>query len=314
MNEQFANDILEGLTANPKWLPSKYFYDEAGDKLFQEIMGLSEYYLTNAEYQVLQKYKDKLLAHADGEKQVNLIELGAGDGMKTKVLLSYFLKNHRGFTYIPIDISANALDLLESDLSKTYPNLHIKGIQGDYPGVLQTIKKEFNTRKLVLFLGSNLGNFSREAAKQFLEKLSASLSKGDLLLIGIDLQKDPMTILKAYNDKLGVTAKFNYNILHRLNRELGADFRIQNFYHYPVYEPRLGEARSYLVSKFHQEVTLQKINKTVTFVAGEAVLTEISRKYTLDQVHDLARLTGFDLIDNYLDDNAFFTDSLWKVK
>ena len=313
MDEQFAKDIDEGLSAIPKKLPSKYFYDEKGDKLFQKIMGLSEYYPTDAEYEILFRYKNNLLkTYLMNHSPFNIIELGAGDGLKTKVLLRYFLEEKVDFHYIPVDISQNVLNILETDLGESFPELSMKGLQGDYFEVLEKIKHDYSGKNFIIFLGANIGNFSFDEAKGFLTSLSKHINTGDQLLIGFDLQKDPQTILQAYNDGSGVTRNFNLNILERINRELGGEFNPLHFYHYPVYEPTFGEARSYLVSKIAQSVYIAALDKTFDFQFGEAILTEISKKYNLKQIQALAGYSGFSIQNHFFDSRNYFVDSLWK--
>lgn len=313
MNNQFARDIDAGLSAEPKSLPSKYFYDEQGDKLFQQIMGLREYYLTDAEYEILYRYKENLhKTFLTDQYPLNLIELGAGDGLKTKVLLRYFLEEQADFSYIPVDISQNVLQLLEQDLKETFPGLRFGGLQGDYFEVLKIIKHDFKGRNLILLLGANIGNFSFTEAKSFLRSLAAHMNQHDMLLIGFDLQKDPLTILNAYNDKSGITRAFNLNLLHRINKELGGDFNALHYYHYPVYDPTCGEARSYIVSKIAQSVYIGALNKSFEFGYGEPILTEISKKYNDRQINQLAEFAGFKILNHFTDSRHFFIDSLWQ--
>jgi len=192
-NADFANDTIKGLEANPKRLFSKYFYDKKGDKLFQDIMAMPEYYLTNCEFEIFETQKAEILEFVR-EADFDLIELGAGDGTKTKVLLEYLVSQEADFQYLPIDISQNALDGLESDLNVTMPQVKVKPQQGDYFGVLKSLKNIGSRRKMVLFLGSNIGNFTKEEAVSFLKEMKTSLSPGDMVLIGSDLKKDPSII------------------------------------------------------------------------------------------------------------------------
>ncbi|MFC2087052.1 L-histidine N(alpha)-methyltransferase [Bacteroidota bacterium] len=312
--KKFAKDVQEGLTSNPKYLPSMYFYDETGDKLFQEIMGLSEYYLTDSEFEILFGIKDQILTLLNRDESFNLIELGAGDGYKTKILLHHFIEKKIRFEYIPIDISKNAVVSLVEDVEKSLNGIQVKGIVGEYFEMLDEIKNHTRFRNLILFLGSNIGNFNFEQAADFLRRLNSKLKKNDLVLIGFDLQKDPQTILNAYNDKAGVTRDFNLNLLTRINRELGADFNTNNFYHYPVYDPHAGEARSYLVSKMAQTVYIKELNQNFDFQYGEFIFTEISKKFNISQIEQLAELSGFNVEKDYFDSKKYFVDSMWRVK
>ncbi|MEQ9167590.1 MAG: L-histidine N(alpha)-methyltransferase, partial [Fulvivirga sp.] len=226
---QFATDVIEGLSSNPKRLPSKYFYDHKGDALFQQIMALDEYYLTRTEYTILDLYKAQILAHFQPDsKAFNLIEFGAGDGYKTKVLLRHFINKNADFRYMPIDISGNVLEQLETSLKAELPALNVTPVCNHYFKALEELKEE-KERNVILFLGSNIGNFTEEQADSFLKGLYDALKPDDILFIGFDLKKDPKVILDAYNDKQGVTAAFNFNLLDRINNEMGGNFNTSQF-------------------------------------------------------------------------------------
>lgn len=309
----FAQDVHSGLTEFPKRLPSKYFYDENGDQLFQTIMGLGEYYLTRCEFEIFDKQKERILKSFLGEDaSFNLVELGAGDGTKTKVLLNHFVNEGVNFSYSPIDISQHVLDLLSKDLAKSIPNLKVNAIQGDYFEALSKLNENHFEKEVVLFLGSNIGNFSNGAAPAFLKKLSQNLSKGDLFLIGFDLMKDPNVILNAYNDKLGVTKEFNINLLKRINNELGGNFDLEGFEHFPTYDPITGETKSHLISNKEQTVKIAATGDTYRFDAWEAIHTEVSQKYSLKSIHKFAEEAGFKVIEDFTDERNYYVDSLWE--
>lgn len=309
----FAEDVREGLMQSPKTLPSKYFYNEKGDKLFQTIMGLGEYYLTRCEFEIFKGQKQQFLEQFLGNDETfKLIELGAGDGTKTKVLLNHFVRAGVDFTYAPIDISQNVLDILEEDLSQSIPELKVETAQGDYFEALARLNKKHEAKEVVLFLGSNIGNFSIEGAHEFLGQLSANLSSGDLLLIGFDLMKNPQTILNAYNDKLGVTREFNMNLLDRMNDELGANFNTDKFKHFPTYNPITGETRSHLVSIENQSVFIEALDESFEFDAWEAIHTEVSQKYSPKMIQEFARRSGFRIVHDFTDECGYFVDSLWE--
>lgn len=311
-NSQFLNDVLTGLKSEPKKLSSKYFYDKKGDELFQQIMELDEYYLTNAEYEIFENNKEKILDVFQGEGQeFRLIEFGAGDGYKTKVLLEYFIGTQAKFEYKPIDISQNALDKLKSDLNGNIPKLNITAEQGDYFQVLRRLPKVNHKKNIIMFLGSNIGNFNWQEAETFLSAIRGKLFTDDLLFLGLDLKKDPDKILSAYNDSQGVTRNFNLNLLQRINRELEANFDINSFDHYPSYNPVNGECISTLISTKKQEVTID--GNTIGFEQWEPIHTEISRKYSLGQIKKLATKCGFEIKENFLDSNRYFVDSVWKA-
>ncbi|WP_323757432.1 L-histidine N(alpha)-methyltransferase [Roseivirga sp.] len=309
----FAKDIHSGLSSNPKCLSSKYFYDETGDQLFQTIMGLEEYYLTRSEFEIFDQQKKEILKSFLGEDtSFNLVELGAGDGTKTKVLLKYFVSQGVDFSYSPIDISQHVLDVLSEDLGESIPKLQVNAIQGDYFDALAKLNENHFQKEVVLFLGSNIGNFSNGSAPKFLTRLGDNLSTGDLLFIGFDLMKDPNVILSAYNDKLGVTKEFNINLLRRINKELGANFDLEGYEHFPTYNPITGETKSHLVSNKAQEVFIKATGETYSFDAWEAIHTEVSQKYSLKMIHQFAEQAGFKVIKNFTDKNNFYVDALWE--
>jgi len=314
MNEQFARDVLKGLSARHKYLSSKYFYDEQGDALFQRIMDLPEYYLTRSEYQIFETHRQEMLNAFEGTGgSFDLIEFGAGDGLKTKVLLQHFLEAKTDFTYMPIDISQNALDILQKDLNANMPELDVQPLQGEYFQALSQLPAENGRKKVVLFLGSNIGNFLHDIAVDFLSKLSQILNTGDHLLMGVDLKKDPQAVSAAYNDAQGVTRAFNLNLLERINREFTADFNLDKFMHYPTYNPMNGEARSFLVSVEPQTVNLGKLNASFHFDAWETISMELSQKYDLHMLQDLALNSGFKMVNHFYDSRKFFTDTLFEV-
>lgn len=305
----FKNDIEKGLDSNPKSLPSKYFYDEIGDALFVEIMEMPEYYLTRCELDIF-KNKTNQIVNALGVAQDSyseLIELGAGDGLKTKELLKYLSDNNYNFDYFPIDISINALNLLEENLKNELPNVSVKTQEGDYFEVLDYLKKS-KKPKVILFLGSNIGNMKDDRAEEFIYRLGSNLHKGDKLLLGVDLIKSKDIVLPAYNDSKGITAKFNINLLARINQELGADFNLNQFKHQPEYEEEEGIAKSFIVSTTNQTVHIKALEKTYQFSAGEKIHTEISRKYNDALINQMVSKTDFKLATKIMDDKEYFAD------
>ena len=313
INQQFAKDILDGLKSSSKSIPSKYFYDEEGSKLFQTIMELDEYYLTDCEYEIFTVHKEYICTYFQERGPFDLIELGAGDGLKTRILLEELLRQGADFRYSPVDISGDAMDGLVKNLREELPQLQIQPQIGDYFQALKKMNHESETPKIVLFLGSNIGNFNREAAHYFLTQLHQNLRKGDALLMGVDLKKDPEKIMAAYDDRLGITKAFNMNLLKRMNRELGADFNPAFFRHYPNYDPISGEVRSYLISTKEQTVSFSKLDTSISFGKWEPIHTEISQKYSLKEIAELALISGFQLKENLLDCKHYFTDSIWEV-
>ncbi len=309
---QFYEDVIKGLKAEKKHLSSKYFYDEQGDILFQKIMNCEDYYLTRAEMSIFQKDASKL---ADGIKAnksaFDLIELGAGDATKTVHLLKHLNEQNVDFQYLPIDISSYILEVLENNLLQTIPNLTVLPIQGDYFEALQRASEISSNRKVLLFLGSNIGNMSPEDSIAFCKKLSQKLNCGDRLIIGFDLKKNPSTVLKAYNDSEGFTSQFNLNLLTRINRELEGNFNIENFEHYQTYDPETGACKSYLVSLKNQMVTIG--SEIISFTKNETIFMEVSQKYSLNEIEEIAFKSGFKPISNCFDENQDFVDAIWEV-
>lgn len=308
----FMKDIKLGLSSQSKYLPSKYFYNEKGDELFRRIMELPEYYLTRAEYAILKEHASEIMSVMDKNKPFRLVELGAGDGMKTKVLLSHLLKAGYYFTYVPIDISGNALDLLQEDMEDEFPSLQIETVRGEYLNALSRSLFDDDQASFVLFLGSSIGNFSTDETEGFFEALSEALKPGDYLLTGWDLQKNPHTILAAYNDSQGVTRDFNLNLLSRINSELGGDIDVSNFSHYPVYDPETGFAKSYLVANSAATYRISDLDLSVKFEEGESIFMEISRKYTQEYIHHIAQSSGFYQAGSWQDKKSYFIDTLWR--
>ncbi|MFN2501139.1 MAG: L-histidine N(alpha)-methyltransferase [Pyrinomonadaceae bacterium] len=311
---QFAADVFAGLSATPKYLSSKYFYDDEGTRLFQEIMKLPEYYLTGCEHEIFSTLADDIFrSFANGGNAFDLIELGAGDGTKTAVLIEHFLDRKADISYSPIDISQEAVDTLSSRFAARFPALKMAPKTGDYFTILQSLKNGGRRRKVLLFLGSNIGNFSRAQALAFFRHLGEVMNANDLLFIGFDLQKDPHVIVPAYDDALGVTARFNLNLLKRINRELGGRFDISKFSHYANYRPIEGSARSYLISREQQSVYIEAIDRTFDFEKWEAVFMEISQKYTLRMIESMAADSGFSVKQNFFDRRNYYCDSLWQA-
>lgn len=305
----FAEDVLSGLRKTSKSLPSKYFYDAKGDELFQQIMHLAEYYLTDKEFEIFTRHKQGILDTISDGEPFRIIELGAGDGLKTKVLLSHFMEKGVDFTYTPVDISGNVLEILEKSLLSEIPNLKLDAYQGDYFEALTEISTR-PEKDIVFFLGSNIGNFSQEEAVSFLSSLRGHLKPSDMLFMGVDLKKDPAHILSAYNDSQGVTREFNLNLLDRINRELDANFNRNQFMHYPYYNPQTGECRSYLISKVDHDVEI--CGEQIHFRAWEAIFMEISKKYDEVQLGELAEQTGFRREETFTDSRNWFSDVVWS--
>lgn len=308
---QFYTDVIAGLTASPKYLYSKYFYDAIGDKLFQDLMNCEEYYPTNCELEIFaEKTADICKAIIGDGDAFDLIELGAGDATKSTYLLQYLIEQKADFTYLPIDISANVISYLNITLPVTLPGLQITGLNGEYFDMLKQAAAISDKRKVVMFLGSNIGNMPVNEAGIFCTALREHLAAGDMLLVGFDLKKNPKTVLAAYNDREGITKNFNLNLLERINRELNADFELAHFDHYPTYDPETGACKSYLVSLIDQQV---KINgtETIVFQRDEYIYMEISQKFTIDETNKIAIAAGFKPVEQFFDRKRWFVDVIW---
>lgn len=311
MNQIFANDVINGLTSEQKQLSSKYFYDDNGSRIFQEIMKMPEYYLTDSEFEILSLQAKQIYNALNFNEPFHIIELGAGDGFKTFKLLEYLMNNDVDFVYVPIDISEEAIEILTKNLKKRLPNLKINPKVGDYFEILKNEKRR-KIQSLLLFLGSNIGNYSEPDAVELLKLINQNMNTGDKLLIGIDLKKNPLTIRQAYFDPNGITKRFNINLLVRINREFEADFKLDNFDFYCQYDAITGEVKSYLVSLKKQSVNFKKLDITIAFDQNELIWTELSKKYTPQEIESLALNTGYKMNHHFLDCKHYFTDSLWE--
>jgi L-histidine N-alpha-methyltransferase len=311
---QFLADTLKGLKSSPKYLHSKYFYDEQGDHIFQQIMEMDEYYLTNSEMDILSNQSGEL-ARIISAKQTpfDLVELGAGDATKSVHLLKTLLDLQLEFSYLPIDISAHVIQDLELKLPAQFPSLHVKGLNGDYLDMLREAKSMSDRRKVVLFMGANIGNMDAEEAAQFCVELRTLLSKDDILIIGFDLKKNPRKILAAYKDAAGITSAFNLNLLTRINRELAGNFDLDSFEHYACYDPESGICKSYLISLTDQQVHIGE-EETISFSKDEYIFMEISKKYALQEIESLAARSGFKFKEHLFDQQKYFVDSVWLVE
>ncbi len=310
----FAQNVEAGLSKSVKSLSSRYFYDSVGSKLFQQIMELPEYYLTRCEYEVLSENKEAIAQHFGDGGFFHLIDLGAGDALKTKILLRELSEQGRQFDYVPVDISGDAMEQLTQNLLAELPTVAVHAVIGEYFQALKWLQENKSERKVVLFLGSNIGNFNPEESENFLQSIRGYLQAGDKFLLGVDLRKDPEKLIPAYSDASGVTAAFNLNLLHRINQELGGDFDISGFRHYALYEPQEGAMKSYLISERPQEVFIKEIEKTFRFEAWEAIQTENSFKYTINQVKELGATCGFRLEEVFIEKEGCFADVLFTVE
>ncbi len=303
-----AEDVRKGLTAQHKRFLPKYFYDELGSQLFEAICLLPEYYPTRAENEILERYADEIVAAVDGHK--TLVEMGSGSASKTRLIIEALLRKQSELLFMPVDISASALESSSRILLQSYPRLKIEAYAADYFAGLEELGKEARGRTLALFLGSNISNFDEDDALVFLRALRSVLHKGDALLLGADLKKDPAVLEEAYNDALGVTAAFNLNVLARINRELGGNFNLRAFKHRAFYNEAMGRVEIYIESLVSQRVAIEKLNLEVEFAAGELIHTENSYKYDLSGISQLGTATGFVCTRTWLDSQEWFSSNL----
>ncbi|MHA2101101.1 MAG: L-histidine N(alpha)-methyltransferase [Candidatus Kariarchaeaceae archaeon] len=310
---EFARDVFIGLNKSPKQLFSKYFYDEKGSKIYEEIMNLPEYYLVRSEAEILENYSNNF-AELVKDSPFHLIELGAGNGEKTTVLLQNFVNKKLDFEYVPIDISHSAMEDLINKLNVELPELRTQGLVAEYFNALKWLSEHEKTkRNLVLFLGSNIGNFMYSEAKEFLFHLWHSLKDGDLVLIGFDLRKNIDIMSSAYNDSRHITKSFNMNLLSRINNELGGNFDLEKFKHYEPYNVYTGAMESYLVSQEDQEINIKALKRKFHFEKFEPIFMEQSFKYLEKDIEKLAKVTGYEIVENFYCKNRYFCDSVWKV-
>lgn len=307
----FSQDVRAGLSAKPKHLFPKYFYDELGSQLFEAICLLPEYYLTRAENEILSNHADEIVAEVNGEDQISLLEMGSGSALKTRLIIEALLKRQSELLYVPVDISASALETSSRVLLQSYPNLQIKAYAADYYDALTALCEQQRGRTLALFLGSNVGNFNLGEAHNFLRLLRLVLKEGDALLLGADLRKNASVLEAAYDDALNVTAAFNLNLLVRINREFDADFNLRAFRHRAIYNEELGRIEVYIVSRRAQTVTIPKLEMEIHFDEGERIHTENSYKYDLESLSRLANSTGYERERTWLDSREQFSSNLF---
>jgi L-histidine Nalpha-methyltransferase len=303
-----AEDVRKGLTARPKRFLPKYFYDELGSQLFEAICLLPEYYLTRAENEILSSYADEIVGSVSGHK--TLLEMGSGSASKTRLVIEALLRRQSDLLFIPVDISASALESSSRILLQSYPRLRIEAYAADYFHGLSELGKTNRGRTLALFLGSNISNFDEDEAVRFLKAMRSVLYTGDALLLGADLKKDKSILEAAYNDALGVTAAFNLNVLARINRELGGNFQLRNFQHQAIYNEAASRIEIFIESRLEQRVRIEALDLEVDFAAGEQIHTENSYKYDLADIAHLAEATGFTSSRTWLDSRERFSSNL----
>ncbi len=299
--EEFLSDVIRGLSAPSKYLPCKYFYDEAGSRLFDRICELPEYYPTRTELEILRRYAGEMAAMLGPRCLV--IEYGSGSSIKTRVLLDHLTEPA---AYIPVEIAREQLEQSARVLARDYPRLEVRPLCADFtrPLVLPETGRPA-ARRVVYFPGSTIGNFTPDEARQLLERTAKLCGPGGAMLLGADLKKDPRVVENAYNDRDGVTAAFNLNLLTRMNRELATRFKPENFWHHALYNPREGRIEMHLVSRLEQRVPVD--GREVLLVEGESICTEYSYKYSLRDLGELAQAAGFAIERTWTDDRKYFS-------
>lgn len=314
--EAFARAVRSGLTSSPKTLPWGYFYDEAGSRLFEEICGLPEYYLTRTEDSILASRAGEMIADLNGAsdpaEEPTLIELGSGSATKTQKLIASGLREYGRLHYVPIDISPSTLEESVRRLAGRFRSLRITGYVADYRRGLERIMARSRGPRLIIFLGSSLGNYTMDAAAELLRMVRQTMSADDRLLLGVDMAKDRAVLEAAYDDARGVTAAFDLNLLRRINRELGADFQIDGFRHMAVYRPDRGRVEIHLVSTRGQAVRISAAGVTVGFVVGETIHTESSYKYTGRMLAELRERAGLVEEASWTDERGWFRLQRWR--
>jgi dimethylhistidine N-methyltransferase len=313
-----GSEVYRGLTARPRTLSPWLFYDQEGSRLFEEITTLDEYYLTRTERGIFEANADAIIAAASAptahglERDLTIVELGAGTATKTGLLLRAAVRRQQAVTYHAIDVSESALDEAQLHLTAAIPGIIFEPRVGDYTEGLGEIPAN-GTRRLVLYIGSSLGNFEPEDARRLLLNVRNQLAPGDMLLLGVDMVKDISTLVAAYDDASGVTAAFNRNILARINRELGADFDLMKFRHKVRWNGSRSRIEMHLESRLAHEVSIPSLDLSLAFRRGETIHTENSYKYTAERAGHLLAQTGFTVIDKWTDPRKWFGVFLARV-
>lgn len=306
----FGDAVRDGLGSDPKTLPSQFFYDAEGSRLFEAICDLPEYYLTRAESEILEAAAGQLAAQLPEVGVV--VELGSGSAVKTEHLIRAFEADGRLLCYAPIDVSHSALEESVERLERRHPELSIVAACAEYEAGLAEVRSLDLGPRLLLWLGSSIGNLERPAAAEFLSSVGENMAREDHLLVGIDLRKDREVLERAYDDAQGLTARFDLNLLARINRELGGDFELDRFRHRVHYDEASGSVRSFLESAETQRVRIRDLALELSFEAGERIHTEDSHKYSLDEIDGLAQEAGFELVRRDFDSARRFSLNLLR--
>ena len=314
-DDRFAQAVLEGLSRQPKCLPSWLIFDDHGSEIFTEITQLEGYHPARCEFEIFHTHK-QAVTDLLSKESFKVIELGAGDGRKTMVLLEHLIQSRLKFTYVPIDISEGAIKNLVAALEYRFSGneISVKGLAADYFDGLAAIGGNADQRNIVLFLGSTIGNMELPETEQFLRKLNETLNNGDYVMIGFDLMKHPKILYSAYNDPTGVFEKFNLHLLDVINDRLGADFTKRHYVQQGQYNPKTHAVESYIYSIREQLVSIDALGKEFYFGEWEPMQTEHSYKYTQHEIETLAENSGYAVVKHLFDANDHFVDSIWEVK
>jgi dimethylhistidine N-methyltransferase len=308
---EIVRAVDHGLSQENKSLPGWLLYDEEGEKIFQRLVQTPEYYLTRCELDILVNHKEDLLRYFDAsDRPLLLVDLGTGDGAITEVLLDYFSTHALNLQYYPVDLSATALDQLAYRMASRLPGLAIHPISKNYQYALSNFESQ--ERKVLLFLGGNIGNFSIEEIPEFLTAIGRFLHDHDHALIGFDLKKYPRAVDLAYNDPGGLTREFNLNILKRINRELEAKFDVNQFDFYACYDPEKAAVKGYLISLMDQTVFIHSLGKSFHFSQWETIQTDIAQKFDLLTMEKFLSDSGLEIVDLFFDSNHYYCDVLVK--
>lgn len=313
LNTPMLNEVLNSLKRTPKSISSKFLYDSIGCNLFQRITQTEEYYLTRSERDILSASTAKII-DIIREPKIDVIEIGPGDGSKAVLISQELTRNNQDFNFYGLDICEKALEELKTNFQSVH-NRYGKRVEphlliGEFSQVRPLLRQTSGHRRLILFLGSSIGNMTFPEARKFLSDVTSALNEGDYFLVGFDVKKDTETLTRAYNDKQGLTAQFNLNLLARFNRELNANFVVNNFIHYEHYDQNLGAMTSYLVSKTDQDVRIG--SEIISFKKEERILTEYSFKYSEEDIQSLIRDSGLYSIEHFKDANKLFACVLFR--
>jgi len=308
--DTFARDVDEGLRESPKKIPCIYFYDYKGSLLFEEICRLPEYYLTRAETEILKTYSEEIISCLPSD--VVLVELGSGSCIKTRFIIEELLHQNEKVTFSPIDISKTMLRESSKSLLESYKDLEIISVAAEYDEGLRQLDMHIEQPKLILWLGSSIGNFEQKDAIDFLNNIVKTSSQRDFFLIGFDLQKETDVLENAYNDSQGVTARFNLNLLSRINQELGGEFDLNCFEHRAVYNVKNCRIELYLISNCDQEVYIADLDRRYHFNKNESIHTENSHKYSLEVIELIAQCVGLKIVKQWFDARRYFNITLFS--